>query len=125
MSRQTSGGLEVKTLPDGTSAFELRFRARGRRESVTLHGRDACECGCGGGWDDRSARTELGNILARVRAGVWEPRAVVARPTAPAQAPTFHESASSWLTAKVHGVLGDKPIDENTRTNYRWRLTRH
>lgn len=39
--------------------------------------------------------------------------------------PTFHEYASAWLTAKVQGVLGDKPIDETTRLDYRWRLTRH
>jgi integrase len=39
--------------------------------------------------------------------------------------PTFHEYASAWLAAKAQGVLGDKPIDDNTRLDYRWRLTRH
>ena len=38
---------------------------------------------------------------------------------------TFHEPASAGLTAKAQGVLGGKPIDANTRADYRWRLTRH
>ncbi len=40
-------------------------------------------------------------------------------------APTFHEYASAWLRGKVQGVLGDKPIDANTESDYRWRLIRH
>lgn len=40
-------------------------------ESVSLHERTDCECGCGGGWTERAARHELSNVLARVRAGVW------------------------------------------------------
>ena len=39
--------------------------------------------------------------------------------------PTFHEYASAWLQAKIDGVLGDRPIDANTESDYRWRLTRH
>src|SRR3954447_25974835 len=130
MSRQTTGGLELKTLRDGTSAFELRFRARGRRESVTLHGRDACECGCGGGWDERSARVELGNILARVRAGVWtrdaqHPRVAAHAAAATRRVPTFHEYASYWLQARGDGALGEKPLAANTRADYLWRLRTH
>jgi DNA-binding CsgD family transcriptional regulator len=58
---------------------------------------------------------------------VWQPREpapskVVERP---AEVPTFHAYASKWLKAKVDGVLGDKPIDANTESDYRWRLTRH
>ena len=125
MPPEPSGSIDVVILADGTRAFRLRFRALGKRQRDVLHDRAGCACGCGGGWDERAARAELGNILARVRAGVWQPREPAAPAVAPAEIPTFHEYASAWLTAKVQGVLGDKPIDENTRTDYRWRLTRH
>jgi integrase len=129
-TRQSPGGIGVKTLVDGTTAYELRFRARGRRESITLHERSACDCGCGGGWDERSARRELGNILARVRAGVWRrdaqhPRVARNAADASRRIPTFHEYASYWLQARVEGVLGDKPIRPNTRADYLWRLRGH
>ena len=39
--------------------------------------------------------------------------------------PTFHEYASYWLHARTDGVLGDKPIEENTRRDYLWRLRGH
>ena len=130
MSRHASGGIETKRLADGTVAFELRFRARGRRESVTLHERPLCDCGCGGGWDERSARRELANTLARVRAGVWirdaqHPRVAAHDAAAAAAIPTFHEYASYWLQAKTDGVLGDKRIAANTRSDYLWRLRAH
>jgi integrase len=128
--RHSPGGIEGKTLLDGTTAYELRFRARGRRESLTLHARADCDCGCGGGWDERSARRELGNILARVRAGVWtreaqHPRVAKAAADASRRIPTFHEYASYWLQARTDGVLGDKPIKTNTRADYLWRLRGH
>jgi len=34
---------------------------------VTPHKRPNRAWGCSGGWDESEARTELGNILARVR----------------------------------------------------------
>ncbi len=71
MARPATGSILVKDLAEGR-AFHLRFRARGRRERVVLHERRGCDCGCGGGWDEPGARTELGDILARVRAGVYE-----------------------------------------------------
>jgi integrase len=81
--------------------------------------------GGGGGWTERAARTELGNILARVRAGIWEPEAPPQRPAAAPGVPTFHEYASAWLKGKIDGVLGEAPIDDNTASDYRWRLSRH
>jgi hypothetical protein len=39
--------------------------------------------------------------------------------------PTFHEYASYWLQTRTDGVLGDKPIEENTRRDYLWRLRGH
>jgi integrase len=130
MSRQSTGGIHAKRLRDGTLAFELRFRARGRRERVTLHERAQCDCGCGGGWDERSARRELGNIVARVRVGVWSrgeqhPRVAAHVAAASRAIPSFHEYASYWLQAKADGVLGDKPIAANTRADYLWRLRAH
>src|SRR3954469_23508002 len=129
MSPQSSGQVVVDTLADGTRAFRLRFRADGQRQRLTLHERRDCSCGCGGGWTERTARVELENVLAHVRAGVWEPPGATktdAETTARADAmPTFHQYASWWLQAKVDGVIGHKPIDANTRADYRWRLTVH
>ena len=109
--------------------FELRFLANGKRESVVLHERPDCECGCGGGWDERAARRELSNVLARVRVGVWEPdKPARARPSedgSAATVPTFHEYASQWLDRRSDGVLGDRPLSANTRADYLWRLRGH
>src|SRR3954463_10020168 len=125
MARAATGSVIVQTLADGTRAFQLRFRADGRREHETLHERRACPCGCGGGWSERTAAVELENILSRVRAGVWRKREVVATADVATAMPTFHEYASAWLQSKIAGVLGDRPIDTNTESDYRWRLSRH
>ncbi len=128
MARVKAGTSEVRVLRDGTRAFRLRFLFRGEREIVTLHERAGCECGCGGGWDEPAARTELGNILARVRAGVWEPPKPADQHASAAPQggrTTFHDYASGWLHAKVDGVLGEGPIDANTEADYRWRLSCH
>src|SRR3954447_26347513 len=113
MSRQANGQITVSTLTDGTHVFQLRFRADGRRERQALHERRGCECGCGGGWNERTAAVELRNILARVEAGVWRKREPVP-PQSSQRMPTFHEYASSWLQAKIDGTIGDRPIDDNT-----------
>ena len=124
MSREATGHISVTTLADGTHAYTLRFRVNGRRESRVLHERRDCVCGCGGGWIDRTAAVELDNTLARVKAGVWRRRKPI-EPAAPARMPTFHEYASDWLQAKVDGSVGDRPIDANTKSDYRWRLAKH
>jgi hypothetical protein len=41
------------------------------------------------------------------------------------EVPTFGEYAEWWLQAKIDGVLGEKPISENTIRDYRWRLNVH
>jgi len=128
MAPLPTGTLLVRTLVDDSRAFYLRFRVGSRRERVILHERSGCACGCGGGWDEPAARTELGNILARIRVGVWTPPE---RPSALATAseesaiPTFHVYASWWLQAKIDGALGDKRIAANTIGDYRWRLANH
>src|SRR5919199_2618189 len=124
MPRQASGSIDVVPLEDGTRAFRLRFPADGKRQRLVLHERPGCDCGCGGGWTQQAARNELGNVLARVRAGVWKPPERT-RPAAPPAMPTFHEYASAWLRGKESGVLGDRPVDPNTVSDYRWRIVRH
>jgi hypothetical protein len=102
MSRHTTGGVLISTQGDGTRAFRLRFQVGGRREQEVLHERRDCDCGCGGGWNERTAAVELDNVMARVRAGVWRRR----RPSDGVRTdtvPTFHEYASRWLQAKVDG----------------------
>ena len=125
MSATPTGTIDAKLLADGTVAFHLRFRVDGRREREILHERAGCECGCGGGWNERTARTELGNIRARIRAGVWRPAPAPAPAPKNRPSPTFHEYASLWLQSKIDGVIGDKPIGASTESDYRWKLSVH
>ncbi len=128
MARQASGSITTEAMGDGTIAFRLRFRAYGKRETVRLHERRDCDCGCGGGWNERTAAVELDNVLARVKARVWEAptrRAVEQSGEAEAPAPTFLEYSSRWLQAKIDGVLGSKPIAKNTENYYRWLIESH
>jgi integrase len=133
MARRPTGSVLVKKLATGR-AFYLRFRVGERRERVVLHEWAGCECGCGGGWDEPGARTELGDILARVRVGVYErprrPRApgrpsALGLPGGPGEPPLFSDYAPAWLQAKVDGVFGSRPIGEATAADYGWRLRRH
>jgi integrase len=124
VSRPAIGQVVVQSLLDGTQAYKLRFQAYGRREHEVLHERRNCDCGCGGGWNERTARVELDNILAKVRAGVWRKRDR-RPPVVKRGIPTFHEYASDWLEAKRDGVLGDRPISRNTELDYRSRLANH
>jgi integrase len=107
--------------------FELRFHARGVRESVVLHERADCDCGCGGGWTEPAARRELSNVLARVRVGVWkrEPSRQPVTSVRSDEPPTFHEYASQWLQRRADGVLGDRPLSKNSRSDYLWRVRNH
>jgi integrase len=130
MARPSSGSFDVILLTDGSRAFQLRFPVGGRRERVILHQRPGCTCGCGGGWDEASARTELGNEMARVRLGVWkrrEPAPELVIPNLqPDEVPTFREYASWWLGAKTDGTIGENGgLDENTVKDYRWRICNH
>lgn len=124
MAFQTRGSFETRVLVDGARAFHLRFQVERRRHTVVLHERPDCRCGCGGGWREVAARAELDDLLARVRAGFWRPRPPRPRGLAAAGGPmpTFGEYAATWLEAKIAGVAGDRPIAENTVSDYRSRL---
>jgi DNA-binding transcriptional ArsR family regulator len=126
MAPQATGTINTEDLADGTRAFHLRFPYNGERPRVILHERALCDCGCGGGWDETGARTELGNILARVRLGLWTPPTSVKESVGvPVEVPLFAPYARDWLQAKIDGALGDHPISENTASDYRWRLGVH
>lgn len=125
MSRASSGTVEIKSLADGTRVFKLRFYVQGRREHEVLHERRGCRCGCGGGWNERTAEVELENTISRVRAGVWRKRQSTPAPESGESLPTFHEYASGWLHGKIDGVLSDRPIAANTEADYRSRLANH
>jgi integrase len=127
MAPTSGGGITAETLVDGTLTFRLRFRARGKRRTVCLHERRDCDCGCRGGWNERTAAVELENILACVKAGVWKPLQRQRLPEAltNVETPTFHAYSSNWLQAKIDGVLGERPLDASTESDYRWRLQCH
>ena len=126
MARPVTGSLKVEQQVDDTLRFRLRFTADRGRETLMLHEQRGCDCGCLGGWSERTARVELRNIIARIEAGVWErpkPKPPVEKQFA--QMPTFHEYASDWLQAKLEGLIGEKAIAENTHAAYRTMLQRH
>ncbi len=76
----------------GRTSFGLRFRAYGQRQYVTAEGRTRAE-----------AETELANILADVRRGIWQPKDPEPI-TMPSGEPTFHVLASEWLYRRQHEV---------------------
>jgi integrase len=128
VARPATGTILTKAIADGTLQYRLRFRAYGERQDVYLHELRDCACGCGGGWNDRTARVELDNILARVKAGVWAKPELAARttlPEGPAEIPTFRDYANDWVDAKRDGVIGDKPLSDATDADYRSRLNVH
>ena len=98
--------------------FGLRFRAYGRREYVSLGTAEA-------GWTRAKAQTELENILADVRRGIWHPRvAEVAQ--APREIPTFHEFASEWFERrKLEGGRRGDGLSDAGQAALRWVLSNH
>jgi integrase len=127
MAGSAKGGITTETLADNTRFFRLRFRALGKRQTVRLHERRDCDCGCRGGWNERTAAVELENTLARVTAGVWKPPTRAARVSKPANTGSllFLPYSSKWLQEKIDGVNAEKPIEETTEDYYTWLLELH
>ncbi|MCW3018854.1 MAG: integrase family protein, partial [Solirubrobacterales bacterium] len=123
MARTNTGSLHSRTLADGTRVFRLRFNAGERRQIMTLHERVSCDCGCGGGWDERAARCELAETVARVRLGVWKRPSGAARARRAGSGTDFEDYARRWLQAKTDGVFGE--IRASTAADYRWCIERH
>jgi integrase len=110
MARPATGQVVVDARRHSPT-FGLRFRAYGKRRYVTLG--TAAE-----GWTHAKAQTELENVLADVRRGIWQPPAKEPVPEQPND-PTLHEFASQWFEANKAGW---RP---KTREDYSWQLTHH
>lgn len=111
MDRRTRGEIRVhERVRDGKLTFSIRFRVNGKRQIITL-GTNA------DGWTHRKAERKLEDVLAQVRAGVWEPEAPPE--TMSVGQTTFHEFASRWWAARRY------ELRSNTRLDYEWRLRKH
>jgi integrase len=98
--------------------YGLRFRAYGRREYIALG--SATE-----GWTRAKAQTELENVLADVRRGIWQPP-VAEVVQAPREIPTFHTFASEWFERqKAEGGRSGHGLTEAGRADLEWRLSNH
>ncbi|HTZ87573.1 MAG TPA: tyrosine-type recombinase/integrase [Solirubrobacteraceae bacterium] len=110
MARETTGQVLERAGKRGTT-YATRVRAYGQRHYLSL----------GYSWEGytrRHAETELQNILADIRRGIWKPPQP--QPAlAPAKDPTFHEFSSEWFEARRHEV-SPRSVED-----YRWGLTRH
>lgn len=96
---------------DGRVTYSIRFRVNGKRHCATL-GTDA------DGWTQRRAERKLEDVLAAVRAGVWQPPAPPEHDGE--QEITFHEFASRWWAARKSEGLRPK-----TQQDYEWQLRKH
>ncbi|HTB49790.1 MAG TPA: tyrosine-type recombinase/integrase [Solirubrobacteraceae bacterium] len=101
-----------------SATFGLRFRAYGKREYMTLG--TAKE-----GWTRAKAETELQNILADVRRGIWQPP-VVEVVQAPRAMPTFHEFASEWFERQIlEGGQRGEGLSEAGKAALGWVISNH
>jgi integrase len=114
MARRATGQVLRRT----SGAWALRFRACGARQYVTL-GTTA------EGWSRAKAQTELQNVLADVRRGIWRPP-VVEVVQAPREMPTFHVFASEWFERqKVEGGRRGGGLTDAGKADLEWRLSNH
>jgi integrase len=117
MPRPATGQVVVNKRRHSPT-FALRFRAYGRREYLTLG--TATE-----GWTRTKAQTELENVLADVRRGIWQPSAPVVA-AVPRQVPAFHEFASEWFERqKLEGGRRGKGLSPAGTASLRWALCNH
>lgn len=109
------GTVVERPLKNGRS-FALRFLACGEREYLTLGTEHD-------GWTSEKAETELANIMADVRRGIWvSPDRNKPKPSTQAgdaTVPTFHQFASERLNAR------QLEVEDRTYENDKWVLQLH
>ena len=64
--RPATGQVRREPRVDGSVTFSLRVRANGERFNVLL-GNEL------DGWNEARAENELANVMAQIRAGIWQP----------------------------------------------------
>ncbi len=117
MPRPATGQVVVDTRRRSPT-FGLRFRAHGRREYVRLGTAEE-------GWTRAKAHTELQNILADVRRGIWRPPVTDVVQT-PREVPTFHVFATEWFERqKIEGGRRGRGLTDAGRADLQWRLSNH
>ena len=92
MARPSTGHVVEREVVKGGRMYAVRFSAYGKRRYVTLGT-------VGEGWNRSKAETELTNILADVRRGIWtppEPPPVIEE----RDEPNFHAFASEYVAAR-------------------------
>jgi integrase len=109
MPKRERGEIRVHQRLDGQTTYSLRFRVGRRRQTLTL-GTDT------EGWTYRKAEHKLEDVLAQVRAGVWQPPRLAGDNGTEV---TFHEFASEWTEARKGEVRA------NTHVGYEWALRKH
>lgn len=100
--------------------------ASGRRCSCTSGATATASTGAAGAGPSGPPGLSCARSSPGVEAGVWEKptrRDAVGSP-APSEVPLFDDYIEYWLTARFKGVLGERPLSANTRSDYR-RQARH
>ena len=108
MARPATGQVLERHGKQGTT-YGLRFRAYGKRHYLTLSA----------GTTQTQAETELENVLADVRRGLWQPPVAAPVAETPREVPTLHEFASAWH-ARRQGI-----VKARTSEWERWALSGH
>jgi integrase len=107
MPRPATGQV-VERHGKGGTTFALRFRAYGKRRYLTL--------GCPEeGWTRELAETELANVLADVRRGLWRDVDEPEEPGSLRTVPTFERFAFDWLEDRQADG-----IRERTKEHHAW-----
>ncbi len=108
MARKPTGQI---IEPKDGRGWAIRFRAYGKRRSITLGTSEE-------GWSHEKTGERLRHVLADVERGAWQPHQPAAV-EAPAETPTFHEFASEWLDTR-------RPeLRPRTIKDYEWALSYH
>jgi integrase len=92
MSRPATGQIVERRGKRGPT-FGLRFRANGKRRYLTAEATTRAE-----------AETELANVLADVRRGLWREPKLAPTIEEPREEPTFHRFASDYLEARRRSI---------------------
>jgi len=107
MPRPATGQVVEREGARGTT-YALRFRAYGKRRYLTLGGLEE-------GWTRELAETELQNVLADVRRGIWRDVDESEEPGRVRTVPTFEGFASDWLDDRQADGIRDR-----TKEHHAW-----